>query len=104
MPQLGLFVNSMSVRWTVGGLHPPASVPGTGNRAGTTDALPGRRPQPRPPITTGQAERVADRVAATGRELTAIYVTHGHGDHWFGTAALLRRALAGGGREDDVHG
>jgi len=44
-----------------------------------------------PPITTGQAERVADRVAATGRELTAIYVTHGHGDHWFGTAALLRR-------------
>ena len=44
-----------------------------------------------PPITTAQAERVADRVAATGREPTAIYVTHGHGDHWFGTAALLRR-------------
>lgn len=44
-----------------------------------------------PPITTGQAERVAGRVAATGRELTAIYVTHGHGDHWFGTAVLLRR-------------
>jgi hypothetical protein len=32
-----------------------------------------------PPITTAQAERVADRVAATGREPTAIYVTHGHG-------------------------
>jgi glyoxylase-like metal-dependent hydrolase (beta-lactamase superfamily II) len=44
-----------------------------------------------PPITTAQAQRVADRVAATGRELTAIYVTHGHGDHWYGTAALLRR-------------
>jgi glyoxylase-like metal-dependent hydrolase (beta-lactamase superfamily II) len=44
-----------------------------------------------PPITTTQAERLADRVAATGRELTAIYVTHGHGDHWYGTAALLRR-------------
>jgi len=44
-----------------------------------------------PPITTGQAERVADRVAATGRELAAIYVTHGHGDHWFGTAVLQRR-------------
>ncbi len=44
-----------------------------------------------PPITTAQAERVADRVAATGRELAAIYVTHGHGDHWFGTATLLRR-------------
>jgi glyoxylase-like metal-dependent hydrolase (beta-lactamase superfamily II) len=44
-----------------------------------------------PPITTSQAERVADQVTATGRELTAIYVTHGHGDHWFGTAVLLRR-------------
>src|SRR6266487_1992009 len=44
-----------------------------------------------PPITTTQAERLADRVAATGRELTAIYVTHGHGDHWYGTAALPRR-------------
>jgi glyoxylase-like metal-dependent hydrolase (beta-lactamase superfamily II) len=43
-----------------------------------------------PPITAAQARRVADRVAATGRELRAIYVTHGHGDHWFGTAALLR--------------
>jgi glyoxylase-like metal-dependent hydrolase (beta-lactamase superfamily II) len=30
-------------------------------------------------------------VAATGREPTAIYVTHGHGDHWYGTATLLSR-------------
>ena len=50
-----------------------------------------------PPITTAQAERVADRVAATGREPTAVYVTHGHGDHWFGTAALLRRFPAATG-------
>jgi glyoxylase-like metal-dependent hydrolase (beta-lactamase superfamily II) len=27
--------------------------------------------------------------AASGRNLTTIYITHGHGDHFFGTGALL---------------
>jgi glyoxylase-like metal-dependent hydrolase (beta-lactamase superfamily II) len=30
-------------------------------------------------------------VAASGRNLTTIYVTHGHGDHFFGIGALLDR-------------
>jgi glyoxylase-like metal-dependent hydrolase (beta-lactamase superfamily II) len=28
---------------------------------------------------------------ATGKNLTTIYITHGHGDHFFGTGALLER-------------
>ena len=32
-----------------------------------------------------------DWVAASGKNLTTIYVTHGHGDHFFGIAALQQR-------------
>jgi glyoxylase-like metal-dependent hydrolase (beta-lactamase superfamily II) len=32
-----------------------------------------------------------DWVVASGKNLTAIYVTHGHGDHFFSLAALLKR-------------
>jgi glyoxylase-like metal-dependent hydrolase (beta-lactamase superfamily II) len=44
-----------------------------------------------PPLTTAQAIDVGDWIAASGRELRQIYVTHGHGDHWFGAVPLLRR-------------
>ncbi|MGH3638948.1 MAG: MBL fold metallo-hydrolase, partial [Mycobacterium sp.] len=44
-----------------------------------------------PPMTIEQTSAVADWVEASGKRLTHIYVTHGHGDHWFGTAPLLRR-------------
>lgn len=44
-----------------------------------------------PPLTIGQAEQVADWVAAGGKRLAGIYVTHGHGDHWFGASVLLDR-------------
>lgn len=44
-----------------------------------------------PPLTTGQAAEVADWIAAADRELRGIYVTHGHGDHWFGAIPLLQR-------------
>jgi glyoxylase-like metal-dependent hydrolase (beta-lactamase superfamily II) len=37
------------------------------------------------------AERLADRVAATGRRLKAIVVTHPHFDHFYGAAVLTRR-------------
>jgi len=37
------------------------------------------------------AGRLADRVAATGRRLTAIIITHAHPDHYFGTAVLAQR-------------
>ncbi len=42
-------------------------------------------------ITVEQAEILADWVAASGKNLTTIYVTHGHGDHFFGIGALLDR-------------
>ena len=29
-------------------------------------------------------------VAASGKNLTTIYITHGHGDHWFGIGPLER--------------
>ena len=29
--------------------------------------------------------------AASGKNLTTIYITHGHGDHWFGVGTLLER-------------
>ncbi|GAS86622.1 MBL fold metallo-hydrolase [Mycolicibacterium brisbanense] len=44
-----------------------------------------------PPLTTAQAVDVGDWVAESGRRLTAIYITHGHGDHWFGAMPLLQR-------------
>jgi len=42
-------------------------------------------------MTVKQANALADWVAAEGKNLTTIYITHGHGDHWFGTATLLER-------------
>ncbi len=44
-----------------------------------------------PSWTIDQTVRLGDWIAASGKRLTAIYVTHGHGDHWFGTAQLLER-------------
>ena len=38
-----------------------------------------------------QANALADWVAARGKNLTTIYITHGHGDHWFGVGTLLER-------------
>src|SRR2546422_3409580 len=42
-------------------------------------------------LTVEQASAVVDWVAASGKNLTTIYITHGHGDHWFGNGALLER-------------
>jgi glyoxylase-like metal-dependent hydrolase (beta-lactamase superfamily II) len=42
-----------------------------------------------PPMTTAQTERVAQWVEAHGKRLKHVFTTHGHGDHWFGTALLL---------------
>src|SRR5689334_14823793 len=41
-----------------------------------------------PPLTRAQAKEVGDWVEASGKSLTHIFATHGHGDHWF-TASLL---------------
>src|SRR6516162_2497281 len=42
-------------------------------------------------MTVKQANALADWVAARGKNLTTIYITHGHGDHWFGVGTLLER-------------
>jgi len=44
-----------------------------------------------PPMTTKQTEAVIKWVEGSGKRLTAVVSTHGHGDHWFGTAMLLKR-------------
>ena len=43
------------------------------------------------PFTREQAARVSDWIERSGKRLTHIYATHGHGDHWFGTDLLMRR-------------
>jgi glyoxylase-like metal-dependent hydrolase (beta-lactamase superfamily II) len=75
----------------------------------TTDFAPGEHERPWPPIsstliygardavlvdsfiTVEQARAQADWIASTGKNLTTIYATHGHGDHFFGASVLLDR-------------
>ncbi len=44
-----------------------------------------------PLMTTTQARVLADWIANTGKSLTTVYVTHGHGDHHFGLSVILDR-------------
>jgi glyoxylase-like metal-dependent hydrolase (beta-lactamase superfamily II) len=44
-----------------------------------------------PGLTTDQAHVLGDWVAARGRNLTDIFITHGHGDHWFAAGLLAER-------------
>src|SRR2546421_5765562 len=43
------------------------------------------------PITVEQARALTNWIAARGRNLTTIYATHGHGDHFFGASTVLER-------------
>ena len=42
-------------------------------------------------LTIDQSQTLVDWVVASGKNLTTIYITHGHGDHCFGIAPLLER-------------
>jgi glyoxylase-like metal-dependent hydrolase (beta-lactamase superfamily II) len=42
-------------------------------------------------MTVKQANALADWVASKDKNLLTIYITHGHGDHWFGIGTLLKR-------------
>lgn len=42
-------------------------------------------------LTIDHGVKLADEIAATGKNLTYIYITHGHGDHFFGINALKER-------------
>jgi glyoxylase-like metal-dependent hydrolase (beta-lactamase superfamily II) len=42
-------------------------------------------------MTTEQGRSLADWIAASGKNLTTVYITHGHGDHWFGVSAIRER-------------
>lgn len=44
-----------------------------------------------PPLTIKQTEALAHWVESSGKKLSYIYITHGHGDHWFGTKLLTER-------------
>jgi glyoxylase-like metal-dependent hydrolase (beta-lactamase superfamily II) len=42
-------------------------------------------------LTVGQARDLVDWITAHDKNLAAVYITHGHGDHWFGLGAILDR-------------
>ncbi|HEX4656401.1 MAG TPA: MBL fold metallo-hydrolase [Streptosporangiaceae bacterium] len=42
-----------------------------------------------PLFTQSQAEALRDWVTASGKNLTAVYITHGHPDHWLGLGFML---------------
>ena len=44
-----------------------------------------------PAFTTDQARALGDWVASKDRNLTDIFITHGHGDHWFAAQLLAER-------------
>src|SRR5580693_3328751 len=43
------------------------------------------------PITVDQNQKLVDWIAASGKNLTTIYATHGHGDHFFGVNTIQKK-------------
>jgi glyoxylase-like metal-dependent hydrolase (beta-lactamase superfamily II) len=43
------------------------------------------------PITLDQNRKLVDWIVASGKNLTTIYATHGHGDHFFGVNTIQKR-------------
>jgi glyoxylase-like metal-dependent hydrolase (beta-lactamase superfamily II) len=42
-------------------------------------------------LTVGQSHDLIEWIDGHGKNLTTVYITHGHGDHWFGLGAVLDR-------------
>jgi len=42
-------------------------------------------------IIAEDVDALGDMIASTGKKLTTIFVTHGHGDHFFGSERLIAR-------------
>jgi glyoxylase-like metal-dependent hydrolase (beta-lactamase superfamily II) len=42
-------------------------------------------------ITVDQNQKLVDWIAHSGKNLTAIYATHGHGDHFFGVNTIRKK-------------
>ncbi|MFB6720673.1 MBL fold metallo-hydrolase [Kribbella sp. NPDC056345] len=42
-------------------------------------------------MTRAEGHDLAEWIAAKGKQLTTIFITHGHGDHFFGAAEVLAR-------------
>src|SRR3954452_22487810 len=61
-----------------------------------------------PGMTADQARALGDWVAGKGRNLTDIFITHGHGDHWFAAQLLAERfgarIVASAGAIAQMHG
>lgn len=61
-----------------------------------------------PGLTAAQAGKLVEWVAKSGRNLTDIFVTHGHGDHWFAASLVTdrfdARVVATAGTIEVMHG
>jgi glyoxylase-like metal-dependent hydrolase (beta-lactamase superfamily II) len=60
-----------------------------------------------PGLTDEQARVLGDWVGSKGRNLTDIFITHGHGDHWFAAQLLAERfgsrVVASAGTIEQMH-
>ena len=54
------------------------------------------------PVLAEQANAVGEWIDATGKRLTHIFATHGHGDHWFTANVLAERFNAKVVRTDEL--
>ena len=59
------------------------------------------------PLTTTQGNAVGDWIEASGQNLTHIFASHGHGDHWFTADLLANRfgaqVVASAGTIEQMH-
>jgi len=51
-------------------------------------------------ITLDQNQKLVDWIADSGKNLTTIYATHGHGDHFFGVTQFQKQISEGAVRRD----